>query len=164
MQGAASILVWCAAVRRPQAWSARRSGALVWARPSAATPARAGSWGRWGAWCAGPAAPPPSAWRSLLGEGGRPFGSGGAEGRFYGPQAGGGEQGGGWGGSGVGLPSVVSGVPPRGILVLWGLPRGRWRRGRPGRPPMGQCGGGGGGRGGEPPVPGSRPRLPQASL
>ena len=47
MGGAASILVWCAAMRRPQAWSARPSGALVWARPSAATPAGAGSGGRW---------------------------------------------------------------------------------------------------------------------
>ena len=59
MGGAASILFWCAAVRRPQAWSARRSGALVWARPSAATTAVAGGWGCWGARCAGPAADPP---------------------------------------------------------------------------------------------------------
>ena len=42
MGGAASILFWWAAVRRPKAWSARRSGALAWARPSAATPAGAG--------------------------------------------------------------------------------------------------------------------------
>ena len=47
--------------------------------------------------------------------------------------------------SGVGLPSVVSGVPPRGIIVPWGLPGGRGRQARSGRPPMGQCGGGGGG-------------------
>ena len=66
--------------------------------------------------------------------------------------------------SGVGLPSVVSGALPRGILVPWGLPVGRGCRARPGRPPMGQCGGGGGGRGGEPPRPGSRPRLSQAGL
>ena len=52
--------------------------------------------------------------------------------------------------SGVGLPSVVSGVPPRGILVPWGLPGGCGRRARSGRPPMGQCGGGGGGGGGPP--------------
>ena len=107
--------------------------------------------------------PPPPASRSLLGERGRPLGSGGAEGRSCGPQAGGGERGGGWGGrsaaprppipSGVGLPSVVSGAPPRGILVPWGLPGGRGRRARPGRPPMGQCGGGGGGRGGGTPSP-----------
>ena len=98
MGGAASILFWCAAVRRPRAWSTRRSGALVWARPSAATPVGADGWGRRGARCAGPAAsPPPPASRSLLGEGGRPLGSGGAEGRSCGPQAGGGEQGGGLG-------------------------------------------------------------------
>ena len=59
MGGAAPILFWCAAVCRPQAWSARRSDALVWARRSAATPGRAGGWGRSGARCAGPAAPPP---------------------------------------------------------------------------------------------------------
>ena len=59
MGGAASILFWCAAVRRPQAWSARCSGALVWACLSAATPAGAGGWGRWGARCAGPAESPP---------------------------------------------------------------------------------------------------------
>ena len=49
--------------------------------------------------------------------------------------------------SGVGLPSVVSGVPRRGILVPWGLPGGRGRRARSGRPPTGQCAGGGGGGG-----------------
>ena len=46
MGGAAPILFWCAAVCRPQAWSVRCSGTLVWARPSAATPAGAGGWGR----------------------------------------------------------------------------------------------------------------------
>ena len=96
MGGAASILFWRAAVRRPEAWSARCSGALVWARLPAVTPAGAGGWGRWGARFAGQAAsPPPPASRSLLGEGGRPLGSGGAEGRSCGPQAGGGERGGG---------------------------------------------------------------------
>ena len=45
--------------------------------------------------------------------------------------------------SGIGLPSVAPGVPPRGILVPWGLPGGRGRRARSGRPPTGQCGGGG---------------------
>ena len=48
--------------------------------------------------------------------------------------------------------AVVSGVPPRGILVPWGLPGGRGRRARSGRPPTGQCGGGGGGGGGNPPA------------
>ena len=52
---------------------------------------------------------------------------------------------------GVGLPSIVSDVPPQGILVPRGLPGGRGRRVRPGRPPSGQCGGGGGG-GGNPPA------------
>ena len=150
MWGAASIPFWCAAVRRPQAWCARCSCTLVWARPVAATPAGAGGWGRWGARCAGPAAsPPPPASRSLLGEGGRLLGSWGAEDAPVAPKLGGG----GLGGppprppapSGVSLPSVVSGVPPRGILVPWGLPGGRGRRARSGRPPTGQCGGGVGG-------------------
>ena len=96
-----------------------------------------------------------------------PSGGGGASPRLRGgggsllrPQAWGGERGGGWGGrsaaplppapSGVGLPSVVSGAPPRGILVPWGLPGGRGRRARPGRPPTGQCGGGGREGGGTP--------------
>ena len=69
------------------------------------------------------------------------------------PKLGGGERGGGLGGppprppapSGVGVPSVVSGVPPRGILVPWGLPGCRGRQARSGRPPTGQCCGGGGG-------------------
>ena len=61
------------------------------------------------------------------GEGGRPLGSGGAEGRSCCSLAGG-LRGGGWG-----------------ILVPWGLPGGRGRRARSVRPPTGQCGGGGGG-------------------
>ena len=80
--------------------------------------------------------PPPAASRSLLGGGGRPLGSGGAEGRSCGSQARGG-CGGGVGGppprppapSGVGLPSVVPDMPPRGILT-----RSR------GGPAMGRCG------------------------
>ena len=159
MGGAASILFWCAAVRRPQAWPARCSSALVWARLLAATPAGAGGSGRWGARCAGPAATPPPASRVLLGEGGRPLGSERAGGRSRGCSAGGGSGGGGWGGHpprppaplGVGLPSVVSSVPPRGILVPSGLPGGRGRRVRSGRPPTGQCGRGDGGGGGRNP-------------
>ena len=77
MGGAASILFWCAVVRRPQAWSARCSSALVWARLSAATPAGAGGWGRWGARCAGPAASPPP--RVAV-----PSGGGGASPRLWG--------------------------------------------------------------------------------
>ena len=70
--GAAPILFWCAAVCRPQAWSARHPGALVWAAPSAATPAGAGGRGRWGARCAGPAASPPPRRGPFWGRGGVP--------------------------------------------------------------------------------------------
>ena len=64
--------------------------------------------------------------------------------------------------SGVGLPSVAPGVPPRGILVLWGLSGGRGRRRRSSRPPTGQCGGKGGGGGTFPPwfAPPSSPGRP----
>ena len=66
--------------------------------PLGRAPPGAGGSRRWGARCAGPAASPPPSSRSLLGEGGRPLGSGGAEGRSCGPQAGGGSGGGGVGG------------------------------------------------------------------
>ena len=156
MGGAASILFWCAAVRRPQAWSAGCSGALVSARLSAATPAGAGGWGRWGARRAGPAASPPPASRSLLGEGGRPLGSGGAEGRSCGPQAGG------RGGGGGGAPPPPRPVGRRpAICCLRRAPQGYTRDvgvvGRPrgvGRGPVGRqwvSAAGGGGGGGTPP-------------
>ena len=109
-----------------------------------------------------------------------PSGGGGASPRLQGgggsllwPSSWGGSRGvGGWGGrsaaprpptpSGVDLPSVLSGAPPRGILVPWGLPGGRGRRARPGRPPMGQCGrGGGGGGGGDPPAVVRTPAFPR---
>ena len=130
MWGAAPILFWCA----------RCSGTLVWARPAAATPARSG-----------PAASPPPASRSFSGGGASPRLRGGGGPLLWLPSWGGCRGGGGMGGppprppapSGVGLPSVAPGVPPRGILVLWGLPGGRGRRARSGRPPTGQCGGGG---------------------
>ena len=113
--------------------------------------------------------PPPPRRGPFLG-GGRPLGSGGAEGRSCGSLAAGGA-GGGVGGppphppvpSGVGLPSVAPGVPPPGILVPWGLPGGRARRARSGRPPTGQCSGGGGKGGGTPPpwfAPPSSPGRP----
>ena len=161
MRGAAPILFWCAAVCCPQAWSVRRSGALVWARPLAATPAGAGGRGRWGARCAGPAASPPPPGSGLFwGRGGVPPAPGGRRVTPVALKPGGGARGG-WGGcsaaprppapSGVGLPSVVSGAPPRGIPVPWGWPGGRGRRARPGRPPMGPCGGGRREGGGTPP-------------
>ena len=81
MRGVAPILFRFVVACRPRAWSVRRSGALVLARPSAATPVGTGGGGRRGARRAGPAASPPRASRSLLGEGRRPLGSGGAEGR-----------------------------------------------------------------------------------
>ena len=169
MGGAASILFWCAAVRRPQAWSARCSGALVWARLSAATPTGAGGWGRWGARCAGPAASPTPASRSFLGEGGRPLGSGGAEGRSCGPQVGGGWERGGGGGAAP---------PPRRALACHPLSpaclpgvyscRGGCRavagvgRGPVGRQWVSAAGGGGGGGGIPPPwfAPPSSPGRP----
>ena len=82
MWGAAPILFWCA----------RCSGTLVCARPAAATPAGAGP----------AASPPPPRVAVPSGGGGRPLGSGGAEGRSCGSKAGGGRGGGG-----------VGGAPPR---------------------------------------------------
>ena len=104
--------------------------------------------------------PPPPRRGPFWGGGGVPSAPGERRAAPVAPKLGGGA-GGGVGGppprppapSEVGLPSVVSGVPPRGILVPWGLPGGRGRRARSGRPPTGQCGGGGGGRGGGTPPP-----------
>ena len=154
MEGAASILFWCAAVRRPKSWSARSPGALVWACLSAANPAGAGGCGRWGAWCAGPApqVQPPRVTVPSRGGGAPPRLRGGGGSLLWLPRLGG-ERGGGVGGPpprppaplGVGLPSVVFGVPPQGILVPWGLPGGCGRRARSGWPPTSQCSGGGGG-------------------
>ena len=131
MWGAASILFWCAAVRRPQAWSARRSGALVWARPSPRPPREqaAGGAGARGVQVQ-PHPPPP---RVAV-----PSGGGGASPQLLGgggslllPSSRGGGAGGGWGGrstaprppvpSGIGLPSVVSGGPPPGYTRAVGV-------------------------------------------
>ena len=170
MGGAAPILFWCAAVRRPQAWSARRSGALVSARPSAATPAGAGGWGRWGARCARPAASPPPRRGPFWGRVGVPSAPGGRRVVPVALKLRGGSGGGGRSAapcppalSGVGLPSVVFGAPPRGILVPWGLPGGRGRQMRPSRQPMGQCGGGGRERGGDPPALVRAPAFPRTA-
>ena len=76
----AALARWCGLARRPRppreqaAWGAGARGVQVEPHP-----------------------PPPPASRSLLGEGGRPLGCGGAEGRFCGSQAGGGSGGGGLG-------------------------------------------------------------------
>ena len=161
MWGAAFILFWCAAVRRPLAWSACCSGTVVWARPAAATPAgAAGGAGARGVQVQQHPPPPPRG--PFWGRGGAPSAPGGRRVVPVLPKLGGGSAGGGGGvggppprppaPSGVGLPSVVFSVPPRGILVPWGLPGGRGCRARPGRPPTGQCGGGGGGGGGNPPA------------
>ena len=175
MGGAAPILFWCAAVRRPQAWSARRSGALLWARLSAATPAGAGGWGRWGARCAGPAASPASRRGPFWGRGGVPSAPGGQRVAPVALKLGGGSRGGGGVGgplrrpppprpSGVGLPSVVPGAPPPGYTRAVGV-AGRPRASDTAWPAAnGSVRQGGGGRQGEPPRPCSRPRLPQAGL
>ena len=96
MGGVASILFWCAAARRPQAWSACCSSALVRARLSAASPAGAGGRGRSGARCPAASLPP----RVTV-----PSGGGGASPRVRGgggsilwPSSWGGGAGGGWGG------------------------------------------------------------------
>ena len=154
MGGAAPILFWCAAVHRPQAWSACRSSALVWVGSR-----RLGALGR--AVCRSSRIPPPRRRGPFWGRGGVPLAPGGRRVAPVAFKLGGGSRGGGWGGrsaaprppapSGVGLPSVVFGAPLRGILVPWELPGGCGRRARPGRPPMGQCGGGGREGGGTPP-------------
>ena len=118
--GAAPILFRCAAARRPQASSARRSGALARARLSAATPAGAGAWGRWGARCAGPAASPPPPRGPFWGRGGVPSAPGGWGAGAPAALEPGGERGGGGRGGcsvaprppappGVGLPSISPG-------------------------------------------------------
>ena len=77
--------------------------------------------------------PPPPASRSLLGEGGRPLCSGGAEGHFCGPQAGGGGSGGGDGGAAPPPPRPV-GLRPA-IRCLQRAPPGYTRAvGVAGRP------------------------------
>ena len=113
---------------------------------------RLGALGR--AMCRSSCVPPPAS-RSLLREGGRPFGSGGVEGRrSCGPQAGGRAGGGGEGGLLRRPPpprpcrASACHPSPRGILELRASPGGLGRQARPGWPPTGLCGGGGGGRGG----------------
>ena len=174
MGGAASILFWCAALRRPQAWSARRSGALVWARPSAVTLAGAGGWGRQGARCAGPAASPLPRRGPFWGRGGVPSAPGGAEGRSCGPQAGGGSGGGGGWGAAPPPPAPRPVGRRPAISCLRRASPGYTRAvGDPGQPrasgaPRSAANGsvrrGRGGGGGVPPCPGSCPPPPQAGL
>ena len=117
--------------------------------------------------------PPPPASRSLLGEGGRPLGSGGAEGRSCGPKKWG--RGAGGGGGGAAPPPSVP--PPRRASARHPLSpacppgvyscRGGCRAAAGvGRGPVSRqwVSASGGGGEGEPPHPGSRPRLPRAGL
>ena len=162
MGGAAPILFRFVVARRPLAWSALRSGLLVRARPSAATPAGAGGGGRRGARRAGPAVSPPGRRGPFRGRGGVPSAPGGRRAGAPAARRPGGERGGGEGGPSAAprppaplggpwpppLSSFVSSVPPWAILLQSGLPGGRGRRARPGRPAVSQCGGGGGVGGG----------------
>ena len=157
---------------RPQAWSARRSGALVWARQSAATPAGAGGWGRWGARCAGPAAsPPPPRHGPFWGRGGVPSALGGRRIAFVTLKLGGGSGGGGGAPHRPPPPRPVQRRPairccrraPPGVYSCRGGCRAAAgvRRDPVGRQWVSAAGGG---RGGGPPRPRSRPRLLQAGL
>ena len=110
---------------------------------------------------------PPPASRSLLKEEGRPPGSwGGAEGRSCSPQAGGGLSAAPRPPAplGVGLPSVVSGVPPLAYTCAVGVAGRPWASGAARSAANGSVRRGGGGRGGERPCSGWRPCLPQAGL
>ena len=104
MGGAAPILLWCTAVHRPQTWSARRSGALVWVGSR-----RLGALGR--AVCRSSRIPPPPPPRVAV-----PSGGGGASPRLRGgggsplwPSSWGGGAGGGNGGAAPPPPAP----PPR---------------------------------------------------
>ena len=170
MWGAASIPFWCAAVRRPKAWCARCSCTQGWARPAAATFAEQAARGAGARGVQVQPHPPLPASRSLPGEGGRPLGSRGAEGRSCGSQAwGGGAGGGGWGGRPPVPPPrrasachPLSPACPPGVYSCRGGCRAAASvgRGPVGRQRVSAAGGGGGGGGGR---PSSRPRLPRAA-
>ena len=99
MWGAASILFWCAAVRRPQAWSARCSGTLGWARRAAATPAGAAGGARARGVQVQPHPPPPRVAVPSGGGGAPPRLRGGGGSLLWFPSWGGGAGGGGGGAS-----------------------------------------------------------------
>ena len=160
MWGAASIRFWCAAVRRPQAWSARCSGTLVWARPAAATPA--GAAGAAGARGVQVQPHPPSPRRGpRWGRGGAPSAPGGRRVAPVVPKLGGGSGGAGGGGAAPPPPRPVGRRPA--IRCLRRAPPGYTRAvGLARRPRVSGAarsaanvsvrrGGGGGGGGGNPP-------------
>ena len=150
MGGAAPILFWCAAVCRPKPWSTRRSGALVWACPSAATPAGAGGWGRWGARCAHQPHPPLPRRGPFWGRG-----------SLLWPSSLGGSRGGGGLRRRPPPPCRASACPPLSPARPPGVYSCRERRARPGQPPVGQCGGGGEGGAGNPPALVRAPAFPR---
>ena len=165
MGGAASILFRRAAVRRPQAWSARRSSTLVCARPSAATPrgsSRLGALGR--AVCRSSRTPPSPRRGPFWGRGASPRLWGGRWSLLLPSSLGGGGGGGGRGAApplpappprqGFGLPSVVSGVPPQGITRAVGVAGRPQASGAARSAANGSVRrGGGGGEGGATPTP-----------
>ena len=122
------------------------SGTLVWARPAAATPAGAG-----------PAASPAPRVAVPSWKGGRPLGSGGAEGRACGSLARLGAGGGGWGGRPPAPPprraSACLPLPPACPPGVYSCRGGCRAAAGVGRGPDGSVRrGGGGGGGGNPPA------------
>ena len=161
MGGEAPILFWFIVACRPQVWSVHCSGAPVRARPPVATPAGAGGFGALGRGVRVQLRSPPGVAVPSGGGGTSPpprGGRGPASPRLAGRGGSEGERGGKGGRAAAPRPSAllggprppslspcVSGAPPSGIHVQFGLPGGRGRLAHPDRPPVGQCGGGGGG-------------------
>ena len=114
-----------------------------------------------------PHPPPPPASRSLLGEGGRPLGSGGAEGRSCGSKAGGGGAGGGGGGGGPPprRASACHPLSPAWHPGVYSCRRGCRAAAGVGRGPVGRqwvsAAGGGGEEGGKPPALVRAPVFPE---
>ena len=169
MGGAAPILFWCAAVCRPQAWSARRSGVLVWARPSAATPrvqADGGSGARGVQVQSQP--PPPRVAVPSEGGGASPRLRGGGGSLLWLSSWGGGA-GGGDGGAAPPPPappprrtSACHPLSPARLPGVYSCRQGCQAAIGVGRGPVGrQCGGGGQGGGGNPPALVCAPAFPR---